>query len=96
MRARIAGGNRIDVTAHHVRRVKLYLDDTLVDLDRPVAISVNGEDVFTGKIPRSLHTALEQVRATPHRQAPAAVIEVAVPASARSVADGSGGPCGCE
>jgi hypothetical protein len=54
--------DRIDVSVRWARRVTLWLHDRLVDLDRPLTITINGAEAFKGTVPRSAVTALEGVR----------------------------------
>ncbi|NNJ26676.1 dienelactone hydrolase family protein [Alienimonas chondri] len=48
-------GQRIALTvpAETVKEVRLYLSDALLDLDRPVTASINGQAVFEGVVPRT-------------------------------------------
>jgi predicted esterase len=62
LRARVAGPNRLEVTARWALEIRVYLHDRLVDLERPVEIWVNGEKSFSSKVARSIPFALEQVR----------------------------------
>ena len=62
VRARVAGDNRIEVVAHWARSVTLYLHDRLVDLDRPLELSVNGVDLPSVAPGRSVPFAIEQLR----------------------------------
>lgn len=52
-------GNTITITG--IRPSALFLSDLLLDLDRPVTVTVDGETVFEGIVPRTLRTALEWV-----------------------------------
>ncbi|MBL7222676.1 MAG: prolyl oligopeptidase family serine peptidase [Candidatus Brocadiae bacterium] len=54
--------NRIDITARHVVELTVSLDDRLVDLDKPVHITVNGKLAFSGKVLRSLEYLFETAR----------------------------------
>ena len=60
--ATIHPGNRIRVDTRHVLDLTLFLDDALVDLDRPVVISLNGEIAFRGTLARSLDTLFDTAR----------------------------------
>lgn len=65
--AHLAGtvaGNRIDVTAHGMRRLRVWLDPELVDFAAPVTIAVNGKVVRTQKPTRSVEVMLQHVRET--------------------------------
>jgi dienelactone hydrolase len=85
--AAVSGPSRVDITARWARTLRLFLHDRLVDLDRPVEIRVNGVAAFTGKLPRSAMTALENARARgDERLIDAADVTVTVPATAEAVA----------
>jgi dienelactone hydrolase len=75
--------DRIDVTARFARRVTLFLHDRLVDLDRPITVTINGTDAFTGIVKRSAVTALDEVRRLgDERRIYAARLTLDVPTSA--------------
>ncbi|MFQ5749090.1 MAG: hypothetical protein ACE5H3_06490, partial [Planctomycetota bacterium] len=61
-RAETSDTNRIEIAARWTRRIELFLNDRLVDLDRPVEVAVNGRTVFQGRVPRSIPFALAQIR----------------------------------
>jgi hypothetical protein len=63
IRARVTSPTRIDVDTRWTRALTLHLHDRLVDLDKPLEIWVNGVKAFSGSVPRSIVTALEQARA---------------------------------
>jgi len=89
LRARVVDPHRIDVTTRFVRELTIYLHDRLVDLDQPIGVWVNGTQVFTGKVARSIPFALEQMRLLgDERRVSAAMVKVRVPATAASVAAG--------
>jgi hypothetical protein len=80
--AHIIGSNRIEVRTQRVRRYTLYLNETLVDLARPVTVVTNGVISFEGMVAVSLRTLLREAR---FRQDPRAsypgkvTIDVAAP-----------------
>lgn len=77
--------DRIDVSAAWTRRVTLFLHDRLVNLDRPITVTINGTVVFTGAVARSAVTALEEARRLgDERRIYAARLTLDVPADARS------------
>jgi hypothetical protein len=39
-----------------ISRLSIRLDDSMVDLDRPVTVRVAGKPVFEGVVPRSMET----------------------------------------
>ena len=63
---RLAGvvhpGNRINIAARHIEKITVFLDDRMVDLEKPVRIFINGELAFRGKVERSLETLFESAR----------------------------------
>lgn len=63
IRARVTSPTRIDIEAHRARALTVFLHDRLVDLDKPIDIWVNGVRAFSGAVPRSIATALEEARA---------------------------------
>jgi predicted esterase len=53
------GDNTIVVNTRNVARFTVWLHPRMVDVEKPVTISVNGKTLFTGKVRSSLATALE-------------------------------------
>lgn len=62
--------NTIRINTEKVSNLTIRLSDHLVDLDKPVIISVNGQDKFNGKIKRS---AREIIKSLEQRADPASV-----------------------
>ncbi|MFP4058278.1 MAG: prolyl oligopeptidase family serine peptidase [Candidatus Brocadiia bacterium] len=60
--AAIASGNRISIQCRHVDRLTVFLEDSMVDLEKPVRIYVNGELRFNGKAERSLAHLFDTAR----------------------------------
>ena len=60
--AAVSPGNRITIKTLHVEELTVFLDDKLVDLEKPVRIWVNGEAAFSGKVERSLEQLLDSAR----------------------------------
>jgi len=60
--ATVVPGNRINVVTKHVEELTILLDDTMVDLDKPARIYVNGELAFRDKAPRSIEQLFESAR----------------------------------
>jgi len=58
----IAPGNRIRIITRHIDELTVFLDDKMVDLDKPVRIYVNGELAFSGKVERSLEQLFDSAR----------------------------------
>ena len=66
-------GQRVEVQTPGLAALELWLDDALLDLDRPVEVWVDGQRRFEGRVARSardLWAGLEQ-RADPRLSAPA-------------------------
>jgi hypothetical protein len=83
LRAVVVPPDRIDVTARWARTITLFLHDQLVDLDRPVTVTVNGTQAFKGLLKRSAATALEEARGLgDERRITAARLKLDVPNSA--------------
>jgi pimeloyl-ACP methyl ester carboxylesterase len=55
-------GNAIDVTCEEVKELRVWLDDAIVDLDKPVTITVNGKKLHDGVVKRSVDTLIEEAR----------------------------------
>ncbi len=60
--AAIREGNRIEVQTEHVRRYSLFLNESLIDLAKPVTVVTNGQVSFEGTVTSSLETLLRQAR----------------------------------
>jgi hypothetical protein len=60
--ARVMDPQRIDIRAARTDELTVYLNDGIVNLDRPIEIWVNGEIAFEGRVPRSIPFALERAR----------------------------------
>ncbi len=56
------GNNRIDVTTQNVARFTIWLHPKMVDLAKPVTVSVDGAVRFAGRVKPSLKTALESYK----------------------------------
>ncbi len=81
--ARVSSPTRIDITARWAGELTLYLNDELINLDEPLTVAVNGRRVFSGTVPRSFRTALEEARLLKdERRVYAARLTVEVPVSA--------------
>jgi hypothetical protein len=52
----------IRIETDDVRAVTLRLRDTLIDLDRPITVEVNGTEVFQGDVPRRAESIAESLR----------------------------------
>lgn len=60
--ARNRGGNRIELTSHHARQLKLYLHPNMVDFDKDVTVVVNGDTIFAGDVDPDPQLMLELAR----------------------------------
>lgn len=91
--ARVADAHTIMITTRFARELKVYLHDRLVDLDQPVEVMVNGQSVFSGTVPRSMHTALEQARLLgDERRIYAAELTLTVPETPQALEEMGLGP----
>lgn len=54
-------GNQVEVRADPDTglKIRLFLDDRLVNLDEPVQVTLNGKEVFKGKVQRNLATIVK-------------------------------------
>lgn len=59
--SRDRAANRIEIDAYRIRGLGISLNDAILDLSRPVTITVNGTIVFHGQPQRSLARALRSV-----------------------------------
>ncbi|MDP6794741.1 MAG: transglutaminase domain-containing protein [Verrucomicrobiota bacterium] len=71
----VVDAQSIAITAENTKRLVVRLSDKLVDLDKPVAISVNGKELFAEKVNRS---AREIVKSLDQRADPASVATASV------------------
>ena len=60
--ASITGRNRIEITAEHVQRYSLFLNEQLVDVAKPLTVVTNGRLSFEGTVTPSVETLLRQAR----------------------------------
>ncbi len=85
----VTSENRIDITSRWTRRLRIYLHDRTVDLDRPIQIWANGIQVEERRVDRSVPFAVEQVRRLQDsRRIYAARIDVEVPEWEVSLSEG--------
>jgi hypothetical protein len=85
----VTSASRITITALWTREVTLYLHDRLVDLDKPIEVWINGTKAFDGMVPRSIPTALEDIRSLgDERRIYAAKLRVKVPATTEALQPG--------
>lgn len=55
-------GNAIDITTEEVQSLRVYLDDAMVDLDKPVTITVNGRKLHDATVRRSMDVLIDEAR----------------------------------
>jgi pimeloyl-ACP methyl ester carboxylesterase len=55
-------GNAIEIATEEVRELRVWLDDAMADLDKPVAITVNGRKMHDGIVKRSVDVLIEEAR----------------------------------
>jgi predicted esterase len=60
--------NTITLRADDGLKIRLFLDDKLVDLEKPVKVILNGKPVFEGKIPRNLATIVKTLESRGDRE----------------------------
>lgn len=78
--AEIRKDNEIYLTAHGINALRLYLDDELIDMEKPVRVSINGKAVYSGKMERSVRTILDTVKKRNDRNALfSAYLDIIVP-----------------
>ena len=58
----VKDGNRIELTTKHVAKLRVFLHPRMVDLQKPVTITANGKQVFSGLVAPDLGMMLELVR----------------------------------
>jgi len=68
-------GQMIAITAENTKRLVVRLSDQLVNLDKPVSITVNGDEKFNGKLRRSVR---EIIRSLDQRGDPASAATASV------------------
>jgi len=68
LEAGVVAPNRIEVRTERVRRYSLFLDESLVDLSRPVTVVTNGRTSYEGPVTPSLETLLREARFRRDRQ----------------------------
>jgi hypothetical protein len=60
--AELTGSNRLGISTEHVRRLTLFLNERLVEFDRPLRIVVNGQPAFEGLLTPDAGTMLRDAR----------------------------------
>ncbi|MDF1701686.1 MAG: transglutaminase domain-containing protein [Planctomycetota bacterium] len=70
-------GQRIEIQAEGLEALTLRLGDELIDLDKPVVVTLNGKQAFRGKVKRSMRAIWDSLRARPDpRSVATAVLEI--------------------
>lgn len=78
--AEIRKDNEVSLATHGVNALRLYLDEELIAMEKPVRVSINGKIVYSGKTERSLQTMLDTVKKRNDRNALfSAYLDVIVP-----------------
>ncbi|GAN34893.1 MAG: hypothetical protein DYG83_09320 [Candidatus Brocadia sp. AMX2] len=78
--AEIRKDNEISLTVYGVNALRLYLGEELIDMEKPVCVSINGKTVYSGKMERSVQTMLDTVKKRNDREALfSAYLELKVP-----------------
>ena len=54
-------GQTINITAEKTPRLVVRLSDQLLNLDKPMMITVNGEEKFSGKVKRSAREIIKSL-----------------------------------
>lgn len=67
--ADIRKDNEISLTTHGVNALRLYLKEELIDIGKPLRVSINGKTVYSGKMERSVRTILDTVKKRNDREA---------------------------
>lgn len=89
VRVRVRDDNHIDIDSRWARTITLYLNDRIVDLDRPITITVNGEPLPPRRARRTITYAIEQVRELDDTGRVATdVMTIGVPTGSSAVAAG--------
>jgi predicted esterase len=55
-------GNAIEITTVEVIQLRVWLDDAMVDLDKPVSITANGRKLHDAVVRRSVDTLVDEAR----------------------------------
>jgi len=72
--------NEVYLTIHEVKTVRLFLEEGLIDMERPLRVSINGKAVYFEKVRRSVRTILDTVKRRNDREALfSAYLDLSVP-----------------
>ena len=61
--------NEVYLTTHGVKALRLYLEEELIDMERPLRVYINGKAVYFEKVKRSVRTILDTVKRRNDREA---------------------------
>ena len=50
MRAVNQGENRFEVVSENVRKFSIFLHPTMIDMDKPIVVVANSEEIFSGVV----------------------------------------------
>lgn len=57
-------GQKIKIVQRHVRTLVLWLGEGMIDWGEPIEVTLNGEEVFAGKVSRDLYVCLTEAART--------------------------------
>ena len=57
-------GQKIKIVERHVRALVLWLGEGMIDWDAPIEVTLDGEEVFKGKVARDLYVCLTEAART--------------------------------
>ena len=78
-------GQQVDLQSADVSKLRVRLDDRMLDLDKPVTIMAGGKQVFQGTVPRTIATIAQTLA---ERGDPAGIFCSEVEVTLSTVADG--------
>ena len=53
-------GNAIEISTEEVKELRIYLDDAMVELDKPLTITVNGRKLYDATVKRSMDVLIDE------------------------------------
>lgn len=73
-------GNEVCMTTNGVRTVRLFLEEKLIDMERPLRVTINGKTVYFEKVSRRVQAILDTVKRRNDREALfSACLDLSVP-----------------
>ncbi|MDQ7778824.1 MAG: dienelactone hydrolase family protein [Planctomycetota bacterium] len=64
VKAEVQEGNKISIETSGTDEIRLHLSDALVDLDKPVTVTLNGSETHNAVVPRTLEAIVTDLRET--------------------------------